>query len=251
MSSPTAALYRLAPLFAVIFNPTLLYLLSVGLSLYLVYQNHKSATEDREKYEGLNIQGAYLDRDIHQISFIVWSGMNQLKRKSQGVSTIETWTVDFSRNRFVINANADSVTANYAERVGDILVIKNPVGTIIKRLYLTIPFDCLACKDSSSIAPTYNNFATNYTLARVVESERDQFAADLDRLRACAIHNFQSIPVGEDSNTLLAGSAFAISKSSDCFYYIPPTQLGILLSNGVLETSVTYSEIPYAFCGSM
>jgi hypothetical protein len=101
MSSPTAALYRLAPLFAVIFNPTLLYLLSVGLSLYLVYQNHKSATEEREKYEGLNIQGAYLDRDIHQISFIVWSGMNQLKRKSQGVSTIETWTVNFSRNRFV------------------------------------------------------------------------------------------------------------------------------------------------------
>jgi hypothetical protein len=247
----SAILYRYAPLFSFLFNPTFLYLLSVGLSLYLVIRNHQSAVSQRDQYESLNIQGAYLDRDIHQISFIVWSGMSQLKRKSQGVATVDTWTVDFSRNRFVINASANSVTANYAERAGDILLIKNPVGTVIKRLYLMVPFDCLACKDSSSIAPTYNNFAANYTLARVVESERDLFAADLDRLRACAIHKFESIPVGEDSNSLLAGSAFAISKSSSCFYYIPPPEPGILLSNGVIETTVTYSEIPYAFCGSM
>jgi hypothetical protein len=247
----SSVLYKLSPVFAFCLNPRFLFFLSIAISVYLVFKNNETADILRLQYEGMDIQGAFIDPDIHQVNFFVWSGLNQVKRKTQGLSSVETWSVDFSRQRFVINASIGTVSANYAERAGNTLLIKNPIGTILKRLDLVTPFDCLACKDASVSHPTYSNFAQNYTLARVVESERDQFAADLDRFRACAIYNLQSLPVGINSNNLLAGSALALSKGENCFYYVPPTQLGILLSNGVLEVSVTYNQIPYAFCGSM
>jgi hypothetical protein len=241
-------LYKIGPLFSFLLNPRLLYLLSIGLSIYLVYTNHQKATLLREEYSAVDIQGTFLDRDIHQINFFVWSGLNQIKRKMQGLSSVEVWSVNTERRRYVINASASSTTSNYAELAGDTLLIKNPVGTIIKRLYRIQSFGCNACR--SGIQPTYANFAANFRLVRLVQQERDQFVADLDRLRACAMINLQNIPVGENSNQVIADAPLALSLDNTSFYYVTSTAYGVLQSNGVLETTVVYDEIPFSFCGA-
>ena len=241
--------YKLGPFFSVIHDPRLLFVLSIGLSLYLLKKNHDAAVKQRDEYELLDIQGAFIDRDIHQVNFFVWNGLSQMKRKLQGLSSEETWSLNTERGRFVINDSSSSVIANYAEYTGGVVLIKNPAGAIVKRLYRIDSFGCNAC--SAGITPTYSNFVANYNLARVVESERPLFVADLDRLRACALHNLSLIPVGVGSNTIIASAPLAISKDKTNFYYIPSTNYGMLLSNGVLETQVTYDKIPYAFCGSM
>lgn len=240
-------LYKLGPVFSFFLNPRLLYLISISLSIYLAYTNHEEALRLRDEYEQLNIQGTFIDRDIHQVNFFVWSGLNQIKRKQQGLSTVETWSLDASRNRYVINASASSVTANYAELVGDTLVIKSPGGLIVKRLYRVESFGC----NVAGIKPTYANFAQNFTLARLTETDRPQFVDDLDRLRACAMSNLQNIPVGEGSNQIIAAGPLAIALDNTAFYHITSTAYGMLLSNGVLETVVTYDQIPYAFSGAM
>lgn len=244
-----AILYKIGPLFSFFLNPRLLYLISIALSVYLVYKNHELATSLRDEYASLDIQGTFIDRDIHQVNFFVWSGLNQIKRKLQGLSSIETWSLNTDRNRYVIGASASSVTSNYAEIAGDTLFIKNPAGTIIKRLYRIESFGCNACR--GGMEPTYSNFAQNFRLVRVVQSERANFVRDLDRLRACAMLNLQNLPVGENSNQIIADGPLALAVDNTRFYYITPTAYGMLISNGVLETTVVYNEIPYAFCGAM
>jgi hypothetical protein len=247
-----------------ILDPKLWYLVSISLSLILVILNHRSAASARDQYSMIDIQGTYIDPDIHQMNFFVWSGFNQVKRRQQGLAGVESWSLDKSRKRYVINDGWNSTTANYAERVSDTIVIKNPAGTVIKRLYKVLPFSCVQCKlsdaeslmnniipDSNKVFPTYANFNNKYSLVRLAESERDLMIADLDRLRACARFRHDMIPVGADSNALIADSPLAVAKDGQTFYYIPPTNYSILLSNGVLEQQVTYDTIPYAFCGSM
>jgi hypothetical protein len=242
-------IYKIGPLFSFIHDPRLLFLLSIGLSIYVFLNNHKEAVKQRDDYELLDIQGSFIDRDIHQVNFFVWNGLNQIKRKLQGLSGEETWSLNLERGRFVINDNASSVISNYAEYTGNAVVIKNPSGAVLKTLYRIESFGCNAC--GSGLVPTYSNFAANFTLARITLADKPKFVNDLDRLRACAMNNIAAIPVGVTSNSIIAEAPLAIAKDNTRFYYIPPTNYGMLLSNGVLELSVTYDQIPYAFCGAM
>jgi hypothetical protein len=214
-------------------------------------ENDKLAEQKRQEYESIDIQGTFLDPDIHQMNFFVWSGLNQIKRKRQGISTVESWTLDTSRSRYVINASASSLTSNYAQLAGSTLLIKNPAGTIIKRLYKVEGHGCIACKDARTMNPTFSNFAQNYTLAKIVQSDRSIFISELDTLRACAMYKLESIPVGENSNILISEAPLAIAKDGSNFFYVPSTNYGVLLSNGILEMQVMYDQIPYSFCGSM
>jgi hypothetical protein len=232
-----------------VFNPLLLYIVSIVLSILVVVGNERSAASLRDDFDKLDIHGSYLDRDLHQINFFIWTGTNQIKRKSQGIATTETWTIDPARDRYMINAGAGSTRANYAERSGDVIIIKNPVGAILKRLYKVTPFICTSCKDADRNHPTYSNFSRDYHLVKV--TDKTQFIADLDQLRACAIYNFQTIPIGKDSNKLLSEAPFAVAKDNSCFYYVPPTQFGVLQSNGVPLTQIAYQTLPRAFCGAM
>jgi hypothetical protein len=134
---------------------------------------------------------------------------------------------------------------------GTTLLIKNPAGTVIKRLYRVEGHGCMACRDARTMNPTYSNFVQNYTLAKVAESERNLFISELDTLRACAMYKLESLPVGENSNVLIAQSPLAIAKDGSNFFYVPSTNYGVLLSNGVLEMEVMYDQLPYSFCGSM
>lgn len=245
-------------------DPKLWYFISISLTLLLLVLNHRKAVADREQYSLIDIQGTYIEPDLHQMNFFIWNGFNQIKRRQQGLAGVESWTLDAARKRYVINDSAGSTIANYAERAADTIVIKSPSGTVIKRLFKVTPYSCAQCNltdaeslmnniipDSSKVFPTYANFNNKYSLVRLVESERDLMIADLDRLRACARFRYDQIPVGADSNSLIAGSPLAVAKDGLTFYYVSPTSYSVLLSNGVLEQQVTYGTIPYAFCGAM
>jgi len=228
--------------------------------IYQAYTTYNDAKIKADQIGKLNIRGKYIDSSIHQLNILEWNDVTTVKRIAQGTATSEIWTLDQPNNRYIIKSYTPYHYAYY-DPATYIVLIKDSSGVLLTTLTRAInsfqdpdtssTLVCSACSTSSINYPTYSNFATLYRLVKLNLNDQPAFISNLDVLRECAMFHIDLIPVGPNSNTLLANSYFAVPLDNACFFYVPPVNYSFLKSNGIIESEIALGNLPPAFCGSM